>query len=255
MPQPAYSWRDLLVLLHSWHEIAACLGGRHGTETVLGAVQGGAWLSPKLLTSQQPPLDRQTSAADGVAQGQGAGPIIITGAHSTHNLAQLRHASAACPLSITHAAGSADSDGPGALCKACREMGTYCAGGLGSVGSLLALCVAQQSPAAPLLLLGRTGRPGAGSGLTPGSFGAAAVTLARCDVSSADEAHVLLRAAAAMRGCQPLRVMLDRGVCMVCVACYPQGWGAVLLRCSALGSVLHADWVWRPKQLPRTMPC
>jgi hypothetical protein len=74
------------------------------------------------------------------------------------------------------------------------------------VGSLLALWLAQQGPA-PLVLLGRLGRPGADSDLHASSFGDSLVTLARCDVASAEEAAGILHAVAASR-CQPLQVLL-----------------------------------------------
>lgn len=53
---------------------------------LLWRVQGGAWLSPKLQTTHQQSLDRQTTHADGVSQECCSGPTIITGA-AAHRLA------------------------------------------------------------------------------------------------------------------------------------------------------------------------
>ena len=73
------------------------------------------------------------------------------------------------------------------------------------MGSLLAMWLAELR-AAPLILLGRSGRGAAESAWAPQHFGAALVTLARCDVASAEEAHCVLNPAAAAC-CEPLQVM------------------------------------------------
>ena len=67
-------------------------------------------------------------------------------------------------------------------------------GGLGSVGSLIAAWLTQQTSAS-LILLGRSGRPAKDSALTVASFGTACVTLARSDVAAAEEAAFTLTAA------------------------------------------------------------
>ena len=90
------------------------------------------------------------------------------------------------------------------------------------MGSLIAAWLGQLS-AAPLVLLGRSGRMGRDSALTPHSFGTALVTLARCDVASAEETDFLLSTTAASR-CEPLQVPFIVAIrqhccCSSCLRC------------------------------------
>ena len=73
------------------------------------------------------------------------------------------------------------------------------------MGGLIATWLGQLR-AAPLVLLGRSGRVGADPALTLHSFGTAMVTLARCNVASAEEVDGILSCVAA--SCrEPLQVM------------------------------------------------
>ena len=81
-------------------------------------------------------------------------------------------------------------------------------GGLGMIGSLVASWLVRQS-ASDVVLLGRSGRPGADSGavmdLVTGSGSTAAITLVRCDAASQDEMRALVEASS---GAKPLQVRL-----------------------------------------------
>ena len=81
-------------------------------------------------------------------------------------------------------------------------------GGLGMIGSLVASWLVRQS-ASDVVLLGRSGRPGADSGavmdLATGNGSGAAITLVRCDAASQDEMRAL---AEALCGIKPLQVDL-----------------------------------------------
>ena len=69
------------------------------------------------------------------------------------------------------------------------------AGGLGAVGSLVAKWLARHTNT-HLWLLGRSGRPSADSPLPPDELeGPGSVSLARSDVSAAEEASFVVRAA------------------------------------------------------------
>lgn len=79
------------------------------------------------------------------------------------------------------------------------------AGGLGMIGSLVASWLVRQS-VSEVVLLGRSGRPGADSAavleLVRASGCSAAVIMVRCDVGSAEEVRALAAASGSERSLQ-----------------------------------------------------
>ena len=71
----------------------------------------------------------------------------------------------------------------------------WCAGGMGSLGSLMAMWLKQQG-CMQLFLLGRSGRAAVDTPLDPNLFGSALVTMSRSDVAACEEAAYITHAAA-----------------------------------------------------------
>ena len=94
----------------------------------------------------------------------------------------------------------------------CLQGSVVVTGGLGMIGSLVGAWLARQQ-VPHILLLGRSGRPGAGAGATmelaAGQGSAAAFHLLRCDAASAEE--VAGAAAAAAHG---LRLQVGAAGCV-----------------------------------------